>query len=282
MASKPVPAAFTGFRRLGSSTYLYRPPSTQESNSPRNQADPDLILLHTWLSADPRHIAKYISGYKKLYPSSHILILTTALPDATYASRASQLLRIGPVLSILKSSPPGTKILLHLFSNGGAFTSCLVAQEYKKATGKALPISSLILDSSPSYPWHWRTYTALALSLPQSPRILYYLLAGTLHIFLLLYRLSKIITWSDDLVTELRRDLNLGQYFALNVKRLYIYSKEDKMVWWEDVVDHAVEAKEKGYKVQTELWSGSGHCGHLMIDEKRYWNVVKSLWDARD
>lgn len=56
MADIPVPAELKGFHRLSRSTYIYEPTTTAAATSPAG--GPDLILLSSWLDAQPRHIAK--------------------------------------------------------------------------------------------------------------------------------------------------------------------------------------------------------------------------------
>lgn len=281
MATKPVPSSLVGFTRLNHSTYILQ---SSNGNIPlRDTHAPDIILLCTWLDAAPKHIAKYTTGYSKLYPKSTILVLTTLITDTLASTPSSRAKRITPVLDILTSLPLGTKVLLHLFSNGGAYTTMVLGRAYAaemRKVGKAtqLPISGLILDSSPGIPEHFRTHSAMSAAFPRSPRIFYYFLSFSLHVFLLAYRFVKIVTWQKDLISEARLDLNDGRYIRKDVPRAYLYSDADVMVKEKDVELHATEAEGLGYRVITERWVGTNHCGHLMGDEGRYWKVVEGLW----
>ena len=76
---------------------------------------------------------------------------------------------------------------------------------------------------------------------------------------------------------RLRRDLNDPSLFSKAAPRLYIYSKTDQMVDYKDVQSHAAEAKGKGWSVRTDMFEGSKHVGHLMVDGDRYWEDVKSV-----
>ena len=64
--------------------------------------------------------------------------------------------------------------------------------------------------------------------------------------------------------------------------RCYIYSKEDEMVSWENVEEHAAEAEGRGWRVRRELFVGSGHVAHARVDSGRYWGVVQRVWESRD
>jgi hypothetical protein len=63
------------------------------------------------------------------------------------------------------------------------------------------------------------------------------------------------------------------------MRRCYVFSKEDKIVKWEDVVEHADEAESIGWSVgEEEGFERSGHVGHLVQDSDRYWRIVRKLW----
>lgn len=62
-------------------------------------------------------------------------------------------------------------------------------------------------------------------------------------------------------------------------KRVYIYSDVDDMAPWNDIEDHAAEAKEKGFNVGVEKFVGSGHVAHVRVGNgERYWGIVDGLW----
>jgi hypothetical protein len=281
MAPEPVPGPLTGFKRLNASTYIYEPPTTT-TTSPSSSSGPDLILLPSWLDASPRHIAKYTRGYQTLYPTARILLLTTALTDVTLHTRAAEAARLAPTLSLLTSLPSHTGILLHSFSNGGAYTAHLLARLYLARTGHVLPISAQILDSSPGHGHYGRTATAMALSLPRSPAVLHYVSLVMLHLFLAVYYVAKTATGGLNKVQVMREGLLDVKFWDNGVPRCYVYSKEDKMVTWGDVVEHAGMAREKGWKrVSVEEFDGSAHCGHLLVDEGRYWGIVERVWGGQ-
>jgi hypothetical protein len=67
------------------------------------------------------------------------------------------------------------------------------------------------------------------------------------------------------------------------VRRCYVYSKEDELIKWEDVEEHAglaqeAEGEEGGKRVTLELFSGP-HVAHLKGERKRYTEVVRRLWE---
>jgi hypothetical protein len=280
MAPAPVPAPLTGFKRLNASTYIYEPPTTLSPPPTASTSPPDLILLPTWLDAAPRHIAKYTRGYQALYPTARILLLTTALADVTLNTRAAETHRLAPALSLLASLPPhDPQILLHSFSNGGAYTAHLLARLHKARTGRVLPVRAQMLDSAPGHGHYGRTATALALGLPRAPAVLRLVGLVVLHLFLAAYYVAKRATGGVNKIEAMREGLLDQAYWDCGVPRCYVYSREDGMVVWRDVVEHAGRAEGAGWKrVEVEEFEGSAHCGHLLVDEGRYWGIVERVW----
>ncbi|TAQ87589.1 hypothetical protein B7494_g4105 [Chlorociboria aeruginascens] len=267
--SKPI--GLETFTCLNPSIYIYKAPTTTPEST-----DPSLILLFTWMNASPRHISKYANGYISHYPNSTILIIRTSALDTTWNSHAQNIKRIAPVLEIIHSLPTASTLLLHLFSNGGAFTSCLLAEEYSLRTGNALPITKLILDSSPGRLKAVASVRAFAVSLPKNFTLRWIGLI-LLYVFYGMLRLQYMITRNVDIIERLRRALFDDKLFGER-ERLYIYSVGDEMVEWNDVEEHAAEAEKRGFGVKVEKYPGSGHCQHLMYDPERYWDAVQKLW----
>lgn len=276
MSAKPVPKAFEGFKRLGTSTYLFEPSSAKKYG----ESAPDLILLCSWLDALPKHIAKYTEGYNALYPHTRILLVTTSFLEMSFNGTKAELARIEPVIEVLLSGPPDQKILLEFFSNGGAYTSCYIAREYKARTGRCLPIGAQIQDSSPGQWGYARSISALSMSLPKS-FILRWLGYVFLHLFMSWYVVVVRITGQEYFNTVIGRQLNNKMWFDQAAPRLYFYSRTDSMVSWEHIEAHAKEAKVKGYQVTKEEFVGSAHCGHMMRDPARYWGAVKAVWERQ-
>lgn len=159
---------FTDFTRLSFNSFLLEP-SHNDNQLLSNH--PSLIILNTWLNASPKHIQKYVSNYRTIYPQSPILLTTSNWRDWTFRSKTSLNNAISPVISYIisltTSSKAQPKILLHMFSNGGATTAVRIAYQYKQQTkGKPLPISKMILDSTPGKGNYFRTITAFAIALP--------------------------------------------------------------------------------------------------------------------
>jgi hypothetical protein len=231
------------------------------------------------MGASSRPINKYTGGYQLLYPSARILTVKTSMVDAACSTRKANIKRVAPALEILYSLPPDTKILLHLFSNGGSFTSILIAKEYQLHTGKLLPISAMVLDSTPGRATYEATIKAFAVGLPMNI-IVRFVGILLLRFFYGLYRLVYLLGAEIDAVEQARQDLNSKSLMGIDTPRLYIYSTADEMVDWHFVEEHMAEAQSVGYVVDSEKYLASGHCGHMMKDSERYWGATERLWNT--
>jgi hypothetical protein len=96
----------------------------------------------------------------------------------------------------------------------------------------------------------------------------------------LLY-LALFVTGAEDAITRIRKQLNNPKLFNSEVPRLYIYSKADQLVPYQDVKSHIDDAKTKGYRATSELFfEASAHCAHAMAHKKQYWEAVAGLLKA--
>jgi len=154
------------FTSLGPSILFYLPPSTTSHDPNITTPPPSLIILATWNSALPKHIAKYTTNYRTIYPSSPILIIRNTIADLVIRSYSSQEQRLIAALPVLQEYGTG-KILLHLFSNGGASMATQLARTYKIEMGRPLSVGALVLDSSPGEATFKRTANATIATLPK-------------------------------------------------------------------------------------------------------------------
>lgn len=271
---KPKTKVLENFQRLNRSVYYYVP----EKLSTIPIDSPSLIIFCGWMDATPRHISKYTAGYSALYPNARILAITTTpwnmFPIDIISGGVD---RIQPILNILYGLQPHEKVLLHFMSNGGVMTSSFITKTFKEHTGRVLPICATVMDSSPGKATWDASVKAFSVAVPKNPvmtavgyLIIYVLFGIYCGIFLLFNML--------DGVAQGRIDLNDPDIFDLRVPRLYIYSEGDEIVNWNDVEEHASEAKSLGYQVICENFVNSSHASHLLADSPRYWSSIQRLW----
>lgn len=237
----------------------------------------ELIIICSWMGASPRHVAKYVTGHQQRFPKAAVLVIESSLADVVWHSNAVQQQRLAPAVSLIQSTcAPSTtsKIILHIFSNGGAQSFCQLAAAYRAATGGALPVRTVVCDSVPGRATWRRSFTAMTLSLPKNP-FLRPIGSGIVCIFVACAFVCDEAFGLENVVDKARRQLLNQHFLDSHVPRLYLYSKADELVGWQDVADHAEAARKSGVKdVHEVVFEKSSHVNHVKEDEERYWKGV--------
>lgn len=268
------PTGMEHFTHLSPSIFVHEP-----ANAKTLDEEPDLIVLAGWMGASTRNLSKYTAGYGKIYPSARIVVITTSTLDAAYRTDAANGKRVAPVCDMIYDLPPNAKFLLHVFSNGGSYTMALIAAAYRTKTGKAMPATAVVLDSTPGKATYAVTVRTFAIGLPKNI-LVQWIGKLLLSIFFWTYKLNCWIRGRKDLVEQARVDLNTKTLFDVNTPRLYLYSSVDPLVDWRSVEEHALDAEALGYRTSKEKFTEGGHCVHLVVDEKRYWGAVTKHWSS--
>ncbi|KAJ5670745.1 uncharacterized protein N7477_006108 [Penicillium maclennaniae] len=273
MASVPDPLA--SFTKLGPSVYLQDPVDSSNHDSRT------LIFIAFWMNAPPRALAKYVVEYRRMMPSSRIVFIRSSSNDFFWGSNArAQHARVAPAVEALRTLAPESSVFMHLFSNGGLSNTIHLLQAYFKATGNALPISSMIIDSAPGTATIAAAMRAFSFALPRM-WILRLISKSFLWLSLVLIKMIQTIRRSSDPIGLARRVINDASLVqAVNPKgvltRCYIYSDADDLVDFRDVEKHASESEASGWLVRRELFEGTAHVGHMRAEPDRYWGIVKS------
>ena len=287
---KSAPNPLASLRKLSPSVYLYEPPKTRDApvahtrvTHVTSSSAPKLIILVTWMSANPLHISKYVLGYQSRYPSSRILLIGSSIPDLFYRSTQTQRLRITPAVSAIISlstaiTNADPEILLHVFSNGGSHQTRNLCLAYSETTSHPFPPHVTIFDSCPGRATFQRSVLALSASLP-SVQPLRLLLLLLIYVVISVYWIIFIPLGIPDPVERIRRALNDEVMMQNERSRCYIYSEADLMVGWDDVEAHARDAAAKGLVVRTAKFHESGHCAHVRVGGgDRYWAIIAKMW----
>ncbi|KAF2481921.1 hypothetical protein BDY17DRAFT_311544 [Neohortaea acidophila] len=266
--------SLSSFTKLNDLVAIYRPANARPGAP--DPGTPQLIVICSWLGAASKHITKYTDAYQQRYPYATLLLIRSTL--ASMIQRAD----IAPANEVLasfvrdksdsRSKPP---IVLHAFSNGGARNVASLIVDFRTTrTGSTFPFDALILDSCPGRADVSSVSRAITLSLPLSSwsrSAASWLIYLAVLLLMTITHLFKI----EDTVSQLRRRLNDPDVVPTSVRRLYLYSKADEMVRWEDVSGHVEEARERGYeRVQEVVFEGAAHCALMLKGGERYWGAV--------
>ncbi|GAA5829913.1 hypothetical protein JCM11251_007930 [Rhodosporidiobolus azoricus] len=298
-------------RKLSNSVY-YAEPAAAAINAAASSATsgagtkaPELILLSSWMDAQLKHTQKYVDAYRSMYPSSAILLIRSNQRDfyslgnrlAKSLSPAVDLLRAHAKTGDAAKGTAGTKskILVHVFSNGGSLTlkelNELLRQpsssaksvsadgqsllgEQKKAL-EGIPARAIVFDSCPGHSTLRLTLRAFTAPI-KSPWVQY----PAMVFFTLFYGLTNLY---DFLLrrppTLVRLSTYLNSPLFPTIPRLYIYSPTDQLVPSTDVEAHASQAQQNGVKVTMEKFEATSHVAHVRGGADRYWGAVRRLWE---
>lgn len=264
--------------------FLYRPADL--STNQEDSTQPSLIVFCTFMGAPLKIVDKYAAGYRKLFPNSSILLILSNLSDtfcfdvlqADRSKKASNTILDVKAAADSASTSPGP-FVLHAMSNGGTTAAARIAKHLHDTGHPNTIFSYTIADSAPSHPKLSTGVEAITMQIPiKSPLLrklgywaLYVTLGLTMFICCDIFR-------QEDMVRKLRRRWNDAQLFSPQAPRLYLFSKNDALIPYEDVKDHAQDAKQKGWKnVREELFEKAPHCGLILENAGRYWGAIKRL-----
>jgi hypothetical protein len=271
--TQSIAKPLSDFQKVGHNTYLWTSPTYLSKSSEQTP----LILIFAWNAAAAKHIAKYTISYQKLFPTSRILLVRCFTTDMFRRTAAYGPLLKPAVELVHEHVDRGGEVLVHSFSNGGGNQVNEFAKTWKRQFGSLMPMRIQVLDSSPTKgPW-MKSHAAIAASLPKT---LFWRWFGGALVHLLL--LCTFIVWGvvgkENKMVIICRQLNDDTIFQNTVPRVYLYSRADEMVGFEEADEHANIAKSKGWDVTKVQFENSSHCGHVREDEVKYWGAIMEAW----
>jgi len=296
-----------GFTTIGKDVYIKRGQKRAATSAQLELKNPTIILIFGWMGAQLPHLYKYTKIYDGLYPEA-TQILIRCHPSFFWSTENYRQASLTPVVEVLEALgcvPPARKnladcehvhmqpmtlfspqprILVHAFSNGGAYqlvTLSKLLSSQTMMTGSKSPrrTCAIILDSCPGDGGVVSTRRAFLSSIRNK---LVRIIAG-LFISILYYTLAIIshIFGRKTPAQVLKTSLNnprLLPWVDERTPRLYIYSKKDELVPWQQVEEHAGEAKALGIDVNAEVFTKSPHVAHARADPAKYWAAMGQVW----
>ncbi|KAI2615180.1 hypothetical protein GGR54DRAFT_614312 [Hypoxylon sp. NC1633] len=271
-------------KKLSSFVYLYEPDSTV-TPQPALPGDPKLVFVAAWMDARDLHIAKYITQYQAIYPTSSILLVKFVFMESisvTSVNRAIEpdfaYLRSRIDSGVLSASPSQPEILAHIFSNGGSATARIIYQLFSSQTNLAFPLHAAVYDSCPGLYSFSSLYNVFMTSFPK--RLIRLVAAPFVTAFIVClwiwHNPLRVISGEDFLSRNSRAHNDMDLVKQTN--RLYIYGRADVMVDWKHVETHAEQAAAKGLMVRREVFENSPHVSHMRTDGERYWKIITETW----
>ncbi|KAH7146105.1 hypothetical protein EDB81DRAFT_933919 [Dactylonectria macrodidyma] len=288
----PPPTLPTPFVPLGNNVFLFEPsvkPADARGNSSGSGCPPpSLIILCTWLGgATTPRIAKYVEGYQKAFPAATLILIRTVFADIAVRSFAAVRSRLEPardaIIGALQPPAPGAaraRALLHIFSHGGCNTAIQLAHTVSDAAGTLLcdHLRQIIFDCCPGDTSFDKAFNAAAVSLPPgAPEP--FRAVGMAAVFAAVATISVLQkTGLMSSVSDMRRQLNEPALLGSAARRLYLFSRADRMVAPASVQSHAQLAREAGYDVGLVLFREAPHCALVTDDASKYWHAIQDCW----
>lgn len=280
----PKSPQIPGFKAL--SDQVFESEETFTASGEAASDHPHAVLIFGWGDALPKHIVKYSEGYRNLYPHAKQIIVLSPILKAVWSELSERSRAMRPVIESIfgsKHIENGSRILLHCMSNAGGINCASALHEYQEQFGKPLPHQLLVLDSTPGNPYlTWSVLgkwsRAMALGTASYFPWPFKVTQGIWAIFLGVHRLFERLVGRESASIFSIGAINDDKYERKSAQRLYLYSKEDDLIGFEDIEKHAAEGKQHGYVVDRVMFEGSNHVGHMRLFPEKYWSAIQEAW----
>lgn len=275
VAEKPL-----GWMQTLSESVSYFDPKVEAAGS---NNEPDLILIMSWMAAREAHISKYVAQYRKMFPSSRILVAQCPMAHVTFPWRTRG--AIAPAIPFLRelaerqkkndaAGDKSPKLLLQMFSNGGVHTASWIRrmlQEGQPDRRDVMPRYVMLMDSCPGQ-FRWQSsYRAVMQSLPWWSGPIIHAVIAMVCLYHYLRRLPPIQNRNA-------QALRSPKLLERECRRTYLYGTADDLVLWTDVEYNARKAKEAGFNVRMEKFQGARHVAITRSEPERYWRAIRESW----
>ncbi|KKF94699.1 hypothetical protein CFO_g2921 [Ceratocystis platani] len=287
--AKPKLEAFPGFTRITDQIYVHKPQATRDSITPTS--GPRVIIIYGWGDGLPRHVSKYTDGFRTLFPNATIIAVLSPIFKALTQSLTARSQNMGQLLDIAypadatyTASSPEDAVLVHAMSNTGAINYTATIHAYKQRFGRPMPCRLLSHDSMPgSVKLTWenmpRWSRAMALGTAAFFPWPFFVTQGIWGLFLAVNEFGHWIAGAETAPVTAARLTVDEEFTDKNMVKLFMYSKEDEIIYWEDVEAAMAHSLQKGYKVESEIFTGSGHVGHMRQSPEKYWKLIQETWE---
>ncbi|KAJ3976081.1 hypothetical protein EV361DRAFT_367889 [Lentinula raphanica] len=279
--------------------------SSDSSNALEPSNTPSIILVFGWMGAKLSHILKYTNVYREMYPDA-MQIIVQSRPQFFWSSDRTRMNDLVPVAEILEArgcietkpekplefSDSEPRILVHSFSNGGGMQMYTLGKLLRARLKSSSPnsrqtkprMSAMVIDSCPANATLRGALRAFTAALPKSSR-----LRIPLIIFIILiYSFNSFKNWVFGIYPifeRLKRGLlrkspegGVLPWTTEKTPRMYVCSRKDELVPFEQVEEHVKEAKGQGLNAKIEIYDDTPHVAHARQYPERYWGAVKDLW----
>jgi len=277
-------ALLDGFERITDQIYLQPSPSPETSDP----SHPSTVVIYGWGDALPKHVAKYVDGYRALFPAARIVLIFSPILRTVLSGLDARTRAMTPALEAIygpagtTTGPAASRILVQVMSNTGCINYAATLNAYAvRHPSAALPHALLVLDSAPGSTDFFanigRWSRAMALGVGRVPipfAVTQAIAAGFLGAMTFAGWLVGRVSAADFSVGAANNPALVDR----GVRRLYLYSRADDIIHWEDIEQHAAVTQTEGYMVDVEMFEGTPHVGHMRTYPEQYWNAIARSW----
>ena len=278
-------------------------PGDAEAGTTRDPSHPDTVMIFGWGDARPRHVSKYVEGYKRLFPHARIVLVFSPILRALLAGLEARTSNMAPVVeavfptsesrpeSEFESGPenekveeakPRQKILAHVMSNTGGINYAAMLNAHVQRHGSVLRHDLVVLDSTPGssdfFPNVGRWSRAMAIGATSTLPIPFLAAQAVAAGFLGAMHFAGWMVGRVSAAEFSVGAVNNSAIADVTTRRLYLYSKEDDIIHYEDIEWHAKDAAKQGFVVDSEIFEGTPHVGHMRKYPERYWDAIAESW----
>ncbi|KAI1177336.1 hypothetical protein F4777DRAFT_542626 [Nemania sp. FL0916] len=261
-------------------------PDSATAQSKTVTSPPTTILVYGWGDASPKHVAKYSEGYHALFPTARIVVIINPILAATTHLLPQRTQSMRPLIdACFPNKDDGSeRVIMHIMSNTGGIYAAATLNAYRERHGvdATLPHHLCVSDSTPgslnftSEVWRWSR--AMAMGVPKWIPIPFKFSHALCAAFLAFVYYLAVAMGIEPSGSHAARIFTEHGFATPKALRLFCYSKEDDLIYWEDLEENAAIAQNKGYTTVLEEFKGSPHVGHMRMHPEQYWGTILRCW----
>ncbi|KAB0791427.1 hypothetical protein PPYR_03227 [Photinus pyralis] len=253
--------------------YYIRFPSPSQQSANFSQEKTPIVILFGWAGCQDRYLRKY----SQLYEEWGLITLRYCAPVKFILWKRNELRKIGEriVKLLVDMNFESHPVVVHCFSNGGAFLYHNFVLALRHAP-KPIKVKGVIFDSGPGPRRFVSLYRAISAII--SGNVIYnFVIAALLTSFLIVVWECEILKsyfvnddYQSDPIEYLKiEDNKCPQYF--------IYSKADKLIFYEDVENFINIRRNNGVDVSVLTFDDSPHVKHYAHYKNEYSEGVNNF-----
>ncbi|KAF6831221.1 paxu protein [Colletotrichum plurivorum] len=283
----PKGPSFPGFTTLTDQVFVREgePLSTGASPSPSH---PRVVIVFGWGDAAPKHVVKYTDGYRLLYPHAKQIAVLSSIRRGMLEDVQQRAAGMRPVIEAayppeVRGRPDEDAVLVQTMSNMGGINFASTMEAYRKKYDGPMPQRLVVYDSTPGSPFmtwetlvRWSDATAMGLAAyVPLPYVVTKVIAGML--LAAVRGVQNVMGWEPAPIFS-NRAMTDERYVPRSVRKLYYYGPDDRIIHFSEIEENIANVAKAGYKLETVVFEGSGHVGHMRLHPDKYWGGIASAW----